>query len=104
MNQLRKAFFGSGLFLISAALFSCQSGTTEKKEQQKYNVLFIAIDDLRTELNCYGASHIKSPNIDQLAADGIKFEQAHVQQAKAGPLHMLQTGRCRRGGKQPHSS
>ena len=45
------------------------------------NILFISIDDLRTELNCYGASHIKSPNIDRLAAQGVRFENAHVQQA-----------------------
>jgi len=81
MNLLRKISFALGLYMITAALFSCQSSRAEEKEQQKYNVLFIAIDDLRTELNCYGASHIKSPNIDKLAADGIKFEQAHVQQA-----------------------
>jgi acetyl esterase/lipase len=55
----------------------------EKKQpsEDKPNVLFIAIDDLRTELNCYGASHIQSPNIDRLASEGVKFTNAHVQQA-----------------------
>jgi len=65
-------------------VMGCSSGDKKTKKQvagSKPNVLFIAIDDLRTELNCYGASHIKSPNIDKLAAEGIKFEQAHVQQA-----------------------
>lgn len=36
------------------------------------NVLVIAIDDLRDELGCYGASHIHSPNIDALAERGIR--------------------------------
>lgn len=34
----------------------------------KYNVLFIAVDDLRPELNCYGKSQMHSPNIDKIAA------------------------------------
>ena len=41
------------------------------------NVLFIAVDDLRPELGCYGKSQIKSPNIDRLAKGGMVFEQAY---------------------------
>lgn len=44
---------------------------------EKPNVLFIAVDDLRPELNCYGKSHIQSPNIDRLAAQGTLFERAY---------------------------
>lgn len=54
-------------------------------EKQKYNVLFIAIDDLRPELGCYGIKAIKSPNIDQLAAEGLVFERAYCQQAICSP-------------------
>jgi len=73
------------LFSILIQVFlSCQSKKEiqpEEDVQRPYNVLFIAVDDLRNELNCYGASHIKSPNIDRLAADGVRFTNAHVQQA-----------------------
>ncbi len=41
------------------------------------NVLFIAVDDLRPELNCYGKKHIHSPNIDRLAKSGMLFERAY---------------------------
>lgn len=58
------------------------------------NVLFIAVDDLRPELNCYGASHISSPNIDRLAKTGLLFERAYCQQAVCSPSRSsLMTGR-----------
>ncbi len=41
------------------------------------NVLFIAVDDLRPELQCYGQQQIHSPNIDGLAAGGILFERSY---------------------------
>lgn len=44
---------------------------------ERPNVLFIAVDDLRPELNCYGQQHIHSPNIDRLAASGVLFERAY---------------------------
>ncbi|MGK0184895.1 MAG: sialidase-1 [Verrucomicrobiales bacterium] len=49
------------------------------------NILFIAVDDLRPELGCYGADHIHSPNIDKLASQGVRFESAYCQQALCGP-------------------
>lgn len=49
------------------------------------NVLFIAIDDMRPDLGCYGATHAKTPNIDRLAARGIVFDKAYCQQAVCSP-------------------
>lgn len=46
-------------------------------QKQKPNVLFIAVDDLRPELGCYGQSQIKSPNIDKLAESGLTFNRAY---------------------------
>ena len=43
------------------------------------NVLFIAVDDLRPELGCYGVSDIKTPNMDRLAANGLLFNRAYCQ-------------------------
>jgi choline-sulfatase len=51
----------------------------------KPNVLFIAIDDLRPELGCYGNTLIKSPNIDRLAKSGMVFNRAYCQQAVCLP-------------------
>jgi hypothetical protein len=51
----------------------------------KPNVLFIAVDDLRPEIGCYGNSVVKTPNIDRIAARGILFDRAYVQQAVCSP-------------------
>ena len=52
---------------------------------QRPNVLFIAVDDLRPELGCYGKDYIKSPNIDGIAKSGIVFNRAYCQQAICSP-------------------
>jgi arylsulfatase A-like enzyme len=41
------------------------------------NVLFLAVDDLRPQLACYGRSFMHSPNIDRLASQGVLFERAY---------------------------
>lgn len=44
---------------------------------KKPNILLLYMDDLRPELNCYGKTQIKSPNIDALASNGILFKNAY---------------------------
>ncbi|XP_076362820.1 iduronate 2-sulfatase isoform X5 [Tachypleus tridentatus] len=49
------------------------------------NILFIIVDDLRPTLGCYGDRSMITPNIDQLARRGIKFNWVFAQQAECGP-------------------
>ena len=51
----------------------------------KPNVLFIAVDDLRPDLGCYGNKVAKSPNIDRIAVRGTVFNRAYVSQAVCSP-------------------
>ena len=64
------------LFLIT--------GISNSRSQKK-NILFIAVDDLKTDLNCYGKSQVKSPNIDRLADRGIVFSNAYCAWSVCGP-------------------
>ena len=45
---------------------------------QQPNILFIAVDDLRPDLGCYGESHMVTPNIDRLASEGRIFRNHYV--------------------------
>ncbi|QDT61639.1 Arylsulfatase [Stieleria bergensis] len=51
----------------------------------KTNVLFIAADDLRCDLGCYGHPIAKTPNLDRLANRGIVFNAAYCAQAVCNP-------------------
>ena len=56
-----------------------EKGNKLKQEEKtsKPNVLFIAVDDLRPEINSFGASQIISPNLDKLAKKSLVFNRAY---------------------------
>lgn len=62
------------------------------------NIVWIMCDQLRRDyLSCYGHPHLKTPNIDRLAARGVRFERAYVQSTICGPSRMsAYTGRYMR--------
>lgn len=54
-------------------------------ESKRPNVLFIAVDDMRADLGCYGHPEVLSPNLDRLADTSLRFERAYCQQAVCNP-------------------
>ena len=52
------------------------------------------MDDLRPELGCYGVEHAVTPNIDRIAAEGVRFDRAYVNYPLCDPARAVMiTGR-----------
>lgn len=63
------------MFLILGGIFSC----VDKKTDQKPNIIFFLADDMRFDaLGCTGNKNIETPNLDALAAQGVRFDNAFV--------------------------
>lgn len=78
------------IFFALVLIFGCNS---KKHATKKLNVLFISIDDLRPSLGVYEDPIAISPNIDQLATEGITFREAFCQSAVCAPSRAsLMTG------------
>jgi len=81
----------SGLFLI---LFINVVVASNIPEEKRPNIIFIMADDLGYgDLGCYGQQLIKTPNIDKLAAEGLRFTQAYAGGSVCTPSRcVLMTG------------
>ena len=64
-------------FLMIATAVAALS-YAQKNNQEKPNIILIYIDDLGYgDVSCYGATKVKTPNVDYLASNGLKFTDAH---------------------------
>src|SRR5882762_651420 len=76
------------LFLSIAGLPLSLSAATSANPAT--NVVVITIDTLRPDhLGCYGYKQIRTPNIDALAADGVRFERAYTSVPVTLPSHTV---------------
>lgn len=67
-------------FLTLIAAFGQAAASAERP-----NVLMILVDDLKPALGCYGDTVAKTPNLDALAARGMRFDKAYCNQAVCAP-------------------
>jgi len=80
--------------IISIAFCTLITLSSTAQQSKKPNILFIAVDDLKTILGCYGDKTIKTPNIDRIAKRGTVFMNNYCQQAVCGPTRAsIMTGR-----------
>lgn len=75
--------------IFVSILFIAAFSTTlfvQKAASSKPNIIIIYVDDLGYgDVGCYGATSVKTPNIDKLAKNGLKFTDAHCTAATCTP-------------------
>ena len=90
---LRLAGRGAAALMLAPAALPGESAAMARPGT--HNVLFIAVDDLRPQLACFGHTNMKSPHIDRLAARGTAFERTYCQQAVCAPSRASVMSGCR---------
>ena len=80
--------------MLGGGALSAVAGPALAASSSKPNVLFIAVDDLRPQMGCYGDTNAVTPHMDKLARRGMVFQRAYCQQAVCNPSRAsLMTGR-----------
>jgi len=97
-NYDRRSFLKAfGIGAASLALEGCVSGsgqTSSSAAAKNPNIVFVIVDDMGwADLGCYGSRQIKTPNIDRMAAEGVRFTQAYSGCTVCAPARsVLMTG------------
>lgn len=67
-----------GLILAAAPLCAFSAETDDSSGLSRPNIVWIIPDDMSANFSCYGETAIQTPNVDKLAAGGVKFTHAYV--------------------------
>ncbi len=95
-SLLKHLALGAAATTLPKALRTAQAG------EEKPNIILILADDMGYgDVGCYGQELIKTPNIDRMAAEGMRFTQAYAGSAVCAPTRCvlmtgLHTGHCTR--------
>ena len=84
-RQTRRDFLSTSLKTGAAAFTTGLLPSLNAKAAERYNVLFIVVDDLRPLLRSYGYPEMHTPNIDKLAERGTLFRRAYCQYPLCNP-------------------
>ena len=78
-------FFPLAGIAAVASLASC-SNKQRPAEQLPLNIVYIMTDDHTAQMmSCYDTRYMETPNLDRIAADGVRFTQSFVANSLSGP-------------------
>jgi arylsulfatase len=91
---VRKILFAIGLLVISGiTMMSCKTGTKPSGSKEKPNFIIILTDDQGyQDIGCYGSPLIRTPNLDQMAREGMRFTDFYAQTVCGPSRTALMTG------------
>jgi len=83
----RRDFLWAAAGATAWALVGCTRGTARTRARpRKPNIIYVMLDELGYfELSCMGNKHLRTPNIDRMAAEGVRFTQALAGGAVCAP-------------------
>lgn len=98
-NEMKKVILAS--LIVIVLVVSCGSQHSRKKESGHLNIIYILADDLGYgDLGCYGQEEIRTPNIDMMSEEGMRFTSHYAGNTVCAPSRCtfmtgLNTGHCR---------
>lgn len=92
---MKKSLLSVALLAALPQITKAQKAAQQKATPERPNVIFILADDMGyCDLSCYGSKHVKTPNIDRLAATGTSFTQSYAGSGISSPSRCsLMTGK-----------
>lgn len=103
-KQYSKALMlsGAAVATIAGAVSnsSCQKASAGSTERKPMNIVYIMTDDHTAQMmSCYDSRYAHTPNLDRIAADGVKFTNSFVANSLSGPSRA-----CMLTGKHSHKN
>ena len=86
MENLQSNLFYSLAGVATLASFASCTGKQKPAEQPPLNIVYIMTDDHTAQMmSCYDTRYMETPNLDRIAADGVRFTQSFVANSLSGP-------------------